>query len=115
MVVIPSGPPSTGRSEALASQLRVTIADFRARHPKVSDDEVAQALSAVGPPIKKGSSKTSREAILAGVGIAVALLIGIVVSVMQRASRPASPVLVALGVAGAVGAVVVLILRSRRG
>lgn len=96
MIIVPphTTAQSTARSRALADRLRATIAEFQVREPKVTREEIAQALHAVQVP-SAGRTTNKTAAILATIaGTAVALGIGLVASSAQKAGREPSPVVI---------------------
>lgn len=113
MIIVPqhrSHP--TPRSRALAERLRTTINEFKHREPKVSDEEVLQALRDAAPT-SRGElhrRKAALVAVLAGVTTAIGL--GLLASNASNAGRPipATP-LVAVAVVG-LGLIAAIILRA---
>lgn len=114
MIIVPQPQPQpTPLSRALTDRVRATIAEFQRREPRITPEEVAQALRDAMP---SASTRTNPKpaliiAVLSGVMTAIGM--GLVASSSSNAGRPVPVVpIVALAVAG-LGVVAALILRSR--
>lgn len=114
MIIVPqhrSHP--TARSRALAERLRTTIDEFKHREPKVSEEEVLQALRDAAPGARGAANRQKAAAVAVIAGVTTAIGLALVASNASNAGRavPATP-LVAIAVAG-LGVVAAIILRSR--
>lgn len=102
----------TARSRALAERLRSTIAEFRHREPKVSEEEVLQALRDAAPSSRGAlhRRKATLVAVLAGVTTAIGL--ALLASNSSNAGRPipVTPI-IAVAVVG-FGLIAAIILRA---
>ena len=114
MIIVPqhrSHP--TARSRALAERLRTTIDEFKHREPKVSDEEVLQALRDAAPSARGAAhrQKAAIVAVLAGVTTAIGL--ALLASNASNSGRPvAITPLVAVAVVG-LGVIAAIILRAK--
>lgn len=114
MIIVPQHHShATARSRALTERLRSTIAEFRHREPKVSDEEVLQALRDAAPSARGAANRQKAALVAVIAGITTAIGLGLVASNASNAGRavPATP-LVAIAVAG-LGVVAAIILRAR--
>jgi len=116
MIIVPPHTTAqpTARSRALADRLRATIAEFQAREPKVTKEEIAQALHAVQLP--SGGRATNRTAaILAMVaGTTVALGAGLLASSAEKAGRQPSPVVIIAVLVAVLAAIAAVAIKLRR-
>ena len=85
---------ASGRAKELAARLRHTIADYTRAHPKMTSAEIEAALAAAKPTNKHNeSAEWKAGAIVTAVGVAIALMLGLLVSNSQRGISPLLPVL----------------------
>ncbi|MFN8666124.1 MAG: hypothetical protein U0164_02880 [Gemmatimonadaceae bacterium] len=116
MIIIPpqTTAHATARSRALADRLRATIAEFQVREPKVTKEEIAQALHDVQLP-SGGRAANKRAAVLATVaGTTVAIGIGLLASSAEKAGRQPSPVVVISLVVVLLSAIAAVAIKARR-
>ena len=115
MIIVP--PPTTthttARSRALTERLRSTIADFQAREPKLTNEEIAQALHALSRPLDRRPRGARVAALATAAGTVAALGIGLLVSSAQKPGRAASSWVAVSLIAVMLVAGVMIALRSR--
>lgn len=114
MIIVPhSTPHASTRSRALTDALKVTIAEFRKRDPKLTDADIEAALAAARTSSHAMDAKHRRA--LLGVLAGVAVVAGSVIVLMAQATPASNSRVQALVIAGAavVVAVVGLVIRLR--
>lgn len=116
MIIVPphTTAHATARSRALADRLRTTIAEFQAREPKVTKEEIAQALHEVQRPADTRPANR-RAAILAMVaGTTLALGAGLLASSAEKAGRQPSPVVIISVLVALLAAIAAVAIKLRR-
>jgi len=104
-------PPSPSpRAQELGQRVALTIAEFQQKYPDLSDEEIRQALAAVGP---SASGEGRPAAALGAIAAAVAVVAGLGVYLFARGggAAPTRPIVFGLAV---VAAVVALVAARRR-
>ncbi|MCC6930279.1 MAG: hypothetical protein IT359_14935 [Gemmatimonadaceae bacterium] len=116
MVIVPPHTTSqaSARSRALAARLRTTIADFQAREPKVTREEIAQALHEVQPPSQGRSANMAGALVATIAGLTIAIGIGLLVSIAQKTGSAPPPIVLISLAAVLVAAVVAVVIKARR-
>lgn len=92
MIIVPPQRTShtTARSRALSERLRATIAEYQVREPKVTKEEIAQALHDVSLPAERTVDKRRVTIVATVAGSMCAAGIGLLVSSSQKAGRQPS-------------------------
>ncbi|HEX4933010.1 MAG TPA: hypothetical protein VFV33_07525 [Gemmatimonadaceae bacterium] len=115
MIIVPPHQTSyhTARSRALSERLRATIAEFQAREPKVTPEEIAQALREVQQPGGRRAPNRSVAIVATLAGTFLALGIGLFVSSAQRGGSEPRPVVLLPLIVVLLVAVAVVALKMR--
>lgn len=113
MIIVPHTPPPTSaRSRALADALKVTIAEFRRREPKLTDAEIEAAIARAHDTSQARDARKRRAIVGVSAGLAAGL--GALIVAMSQGNTAVKPPLtvVVAGCVVLVGAVVALLLRT---
>lgn len=112
VIIVPhTPPPASARSRALADALKVTIAEFQRREPKLSEAEIEAALARAHDT--SGARDARRRRAIVGVAAGLAAGLGALIVAMTQGTSGARPPLTVLVTGGVVlvGAIVALLLR----
>lgn len=113
MIIVPhTPPPASARSRALADALKVTIAEFRRREPKLTDAEIEAALARAHDT--SGARDARKRRAIAGISAGLAAALGALLVAMSQGNTGVKPPLtvVVTGCVVLVGAAVAILLRT---